>query len=75
MQDLEERPTSPNRLVILSISPERASKPKRAAIQGQEDISQEELGRVIAERQGELWQLMEREASGKSAPEEKGKFY
>ena len=79
MQDLEERPTgptSPNRVVILTSSPERASSnPKRATIQGQEEeFSQEELGRVIAKRQEELRQLMEGEASGR-APEGKSKFY
>ena len=57
-------PTSPNRVVI----------PKRTANKGQEEISQEELASVIAERQEELQQLMERVASGR-APEEKSKVY
>ena len=64
MQDLEERPTgptSPNRVVILTSSPERAnSNPKRAAIQGQEELSQDELARVIAKRQEELRKLVAR---------------
>ena len=41
---------------------------------GQDDLSQEELTSVIAERQAELQQLMERAASG-TAPEEKSKCY
>ena len=54
----------------------KSANPKRAATQGQEEeISKEELGRVIAERQEELRKLMEREASGRSAPEEKSKNY
>ena len=63
-------------MVILTSSPDRASKPKRAASPVQEeDISQEELGRVIADWQEELRKLIEREATGRSAPEEKSKDY
>ena len=47
-------------------SPERATNtPKRAADMGQEDLSKEELASIIAERQAELQQLMERASSGK----------
>ena len=57
-------------------TPERATSttPKRAADMGQEDLSKEELASIIAERQAELQQLMERAASGK-APEEKSKCH
>ena len=54
-------------------SPERATNtPKRAADMGQEDLSKEELASIIAERQAELQQLMERASSGK-VPEVKSK--
>ena len=54
-------------------SPERATNtPKRAADLGQEDLSKEELASIIAERQAELKELMERASSGE-IPEEKSK--
>ena len=53
----------------MTSSPDRASKLKRAASPAlEDDISPEELGREIAQRQRELRKLIVREASGRIVP-------